>query len=167
MVPRVESRCSGFDPDERAEAALGPASACRCRSSAHPLRGREFALAVAEETDGAFDPTVGQRMEARGFNANYRTGQIVVRQSAVRMTAPAIATCDSIRIDGRSRSRRPLMLDLGAVAKGLAVDLAARELQPFADFAIDAGGDLYLGGLQCRRRTVVGRHPPSAPRRRS
>ena len=38
------------------------------------------------------------------------------------------------------------MLDLGAVAKGLAVDMAARELQPLADFAIDAGGDLYLGG---------------------
>ena len=28
----------------------------------------------------------------------------------------------------------------------LAVDAAARELQPFTDFAIDAGGDLYLGG---------------------
>jgi uncharacterized protein with FMN-binding domain len=27
----------------------------------------EFALAVAEESDGAFDPTVGQRLEARGL----------------------------------------------------------------------------------------------------
>jgi thiamine biosynthesis lipoprotein len=43
--------------------------------------------------------------------------------------------------------RRPLTLDLGAVAKGLAVDAAARELEPFRDFAIDAGGDLYLGGV--------------------
>ena len=41
---------------------------------------------------------------------------------------------------------RPLTLDLGAVAKGLAVDAAARELAPYRDFAIDAGGDLYLGG---------------------
>ena len=41
---------------------------------------------------------------------------------------------------------RPLTLDLGAVAKGLAVDAAARELAPFRNFAIDAGGDLYLGG---------------------
>ena len=45
---------------------------------------------------------------------------------------------------------RPLTLDLGAVAKGLAVDTAARELEPFKDFAIDAGGDLYLGGLNPR-----------------
>jgi thiamine biosynthesis lipoprotein len=39
-----------------------------------------------------------------------------------------------------------LILDLGAVAKGFAIDMAARELQTFEDFAIDAGGDLYLGG---------------------
>jgi thiamine biosynthesis lipoprotein len=32
------------------------------------------------------------------------------------------------------------------VAKGLAVDAAGRELEPFRDFAIDAGGDLFLGG---------------------
>ena len=32
------------------------------------------------------------------------------------------------------------------VAKGRAVDTAAKELAPFVNFAIDAGGDLYLGG---------------------
>ncbi len=41
---------------------------------------------------------------------------------------------------------RPLLLDLGAVAKGLAVDMAARELAAMPGFFIDAGGDLYLGG---------------------
>src|ERR1019366_3064534 len=42
--------------------------------------------------------------------------------------------------------KRPLILDLGAVAKGLAIDMAARELRPFENYAVDAGGDLYLGG---------------------
>jgi thiamine biosynthesis lipoprotein len=57
--------------------------------------------------------------------------------------------------------RRPLILDLGAVAKGLAVDAAARELEPFTDFAIDAGGDLYLGGRnpQGNAWSVGIRHP--------
>src|SRR5262249_46142484 len=41
---------------------------------------------------------------------------------------------------------RPLVLDLGAVAKGLAIDMAAHELAPLRHFAIDAGGDLYLSG---------------------
>jgi thiamine biosynthesis lipoprotein len=57
--------------------------------------------------------------------------------------------------------RRPLVLDLGAVAKGFAIDLAARELAPFVDFSIDAGGDLYLGGCnQAGHAWSVGiRHP--------
>src|SRR5262249_11484041 len=56
---------------------------------------------------------------------------------------------------------RPLLLDLGAVAKGLAIDVAARELQPFENFAIDAGGDLYFGGHNAdgRNWTVGIRHP--------
>ena len=37
----------------------------------------QFALMVAEESGGAFDPTVGHRMEARGFNREHRTGEIV------------------------------------------------------------------------------------------
>jgi thiamine biosynthesis lipoprotein len=56
---------------------------------------------------------------------------------------------------------RSLQLDLGAVAKGLAIDLAARELQPWQDFVIDAGGDLYLGGHRPDGEpwTVGIRHP--------
>jgi thiamine biosynthesis lipoprotein len=50
---------------------------------------------------------------------------------------------------------------LGAVAKGLAVDMAARELMPLQNFAVDAGGDLYLGGLNPQGAPwIVGiRHP--------
>jgi thiamine biosynthesis lipoprotein len=105
-----------------------------------------FALMVAAETGGAFDPTVGHRMEARGFNREHRTGQVV---------RSAIAPDDDVsyrdvHLDPDRKTitlLRPLTLDLGAVAKGLAIDTAARELQPFKNFAIDAGGDLYLGGL--------------------
>jgi len=56
---------------------------------------------------------------------------------------------------------RPLTLDLGAVAKGLAIDTAAAELAPFTNFSIDAGGDLYLGGTNERGLpwSVGIRHP--------
>jgi thiamine biosynthesis lipoprotein len=105
----------------------------------------QFALAVAEETGGAFDPTVGHAMATRGFNRSYRTGR------AIR-TDPEPGEAVSYRhvqldLDHRTiMLLRPLILDLGAVAKGLAIDMAARELRPFEDFAIDAGGDLYFGG---------------------
>jgi thiamine biosynthesis lipoprotein len=39
-----------------------------------------------------------------------------------------------------------LILDLGAVAKGLAIDMAARELSAVENYAIDAGGDIYVAG---------------------
>ncbi|HEY0492337.1 MAG TPA: FAD:protein FMN transferase, partial [Candidatus Dormibacteraeota bacterium] len=54
-----------------------------------------------------------------------------------------------IVLDERLRTitlRRQLLIDLGAVAKGLAIDLAARELAPLVNYSIDAGGDLYLAG---------------------
>jgi FAD:protein FMN transferase len=101
-------------------------------------------MAVAAETGGAFDPTVGHAMETRGFNREYRTGQIVHTR-----LAPAAVSYRDVRLDPTRKTimlLRPLILDLGAVAKGLAIDLAARELEPFENFAIDAGGDLYLAG---------------------
>jgi thiamine biosynthesis lipoprotein len=104
----------------------------------------QFALMVAEASGGAFDPALGHQMEARGFNREYRTGEIADSGGAAKDVSYR-----DIQLDPERRSimlRRPLMLDLGAVAKGLAVDMAARELAPLRDFAIDAGGDLYLGG---------------------
>src|SRR5438105_8328317 len=36
-----------------------------------------FAMSLAEQTDGAFDPTIGAAMEQLGFNTNYRTGETI------------------------------------------------------------------------------------------
>lgn len=69
-------------------------------------------------------------------------------KSALEPVGPAASYRD-VRLDAGRKTItlvRPLILDLGAVAKGLAIDLAARELRPFRNFAIDAGGDLYLAG---------------------
>ena len=142
----VESRCSRFD--ETSELRRLAASPPGIPVVVGPLlfEAARFALAVAADTHGAFDPTVGYRMEARGFNRHYRTGEAV---GEGREDAESISYADVV-LDGARQSitiRRPLLLDLGAVAKGLAIDLAARELAPFEHFAIDAGGDLYLGGL--------------------
>lgn len=104
-----------------------------------------FALAVADESGGAFDPTVGHRMEAAGFNREHRTGHIV----SSTLGAKDDASYHDVRLDDANGSitlLRPLILDVGAVAKGMATDVAARELAPLEHFVIDAGGDLYLAG---------------------
>lgn len=140
----IESRCSRFD--ERSELVqLSQQTGVPVPASPILFEALRFALLVAEETAGAFDPTVGHRMESRGFNREDRTGRIV----RTSIAQDGDANYRDIELNSEERTitlRRPLLLDLGAVAKGLAVDAAARELQPFEDFAIDAGGDLYLGG---------------------
>lgn len=51
-----------------------------------------------------------------------------------------------------ARLNRTISLDLGGIAKGYAVDEAARIFREhgFRNFYIDAGGDIYVGGLNCR-----------------
>jgi thiamine biosynthesis lipoprotein len=103
-----------------------------------------FAHQLAEQTDGAFDPTVGASLEQLGFNVNYRTGEAI--NSNVDAEA---ATFRDVRLDRPARTirlARPLILDLNAVAKGLAIDLAARELRDYPDICVEAGGDLYVRG---------------------
>ncbi|MEO6081097.1 MAG: FAD:protein FMN transferase [Steroidobacteraceae bacterium] len=152
---QVEIHCSRFDAaSELRQLVIGKPIA----ASAILFEAVRFALLVAEETSGAFDPTVGGRMAARGFNRHYVTGEIGDAPESDNVSFR------DVEIDANHRTillRRPLTLDLGAVAKGLAVDAAARELQPFVNFAIDAGGDLYFGGCNSRGEPWLAgvRHP--------
>jgi len=103
-----------------------------------------FAMDLARQTEGAFDPTVGARLEQLGFNTNYKTGEAI----HTPVDADAISYRD-VKLDRRAHTvllRRPLILDLNAVSKGLAIDLAARELQAYPNVCVEAGGDLYVRG---------------------
>lgn len=156
----VENRCSRFDEEsELRRLCQRPGQAVRVGEMV--LRLVEFALALAEESGGAFDPTVGAEMTARGFDRNYRTGKVVAAQQCPD------ADYRDVVVDPVERTitlRKPLLLDLGAIAKGHAVDLAARELAPFRNFAIDAGGDQYFGGRNATGEpwSVGIRHPRRA-----
>ncbi|HEY4131363.1 MAG TPA: FAD:protein FMN transferase [Gemmatimonadaceae bacterium] len=139
----IESHCTRFDPVSELRVLCTqvgrPVSA-----SAVLIETVRFAIALAEETDGAFDPTVGRRMEARGFDRNYKTGK-----SSATGEGAGDASYRDVYVDAIANTitlDRPLLLDLGAVAKGFAIDMAARELAEFEHFAIDAGGDLFLAG---------------------
>ena len=156
---RVESVCSRFDAGSELRRL------CATRGvdvvvSPMLFEAVRFAMAVAEETHGAFDPTVGARMEARGFNRDYRDGTVV---SFMASAHEAVSFRDVVLNESaRSiRLQRALLLDLGAVAKGLAIDMAVQALRPLVNFVIDAGGDLYLGGHNAAELpwTVGIRHP--------
>ena len=155
----VEERCSRFDPQSELMQLTARASR-PVKASTILYEAVRFALSVAEETDGAFDPTVGHRMAAKGFDQEHRTGKVLT----TRVNAPEDVSWRDVKLDAARQTvmlRRPLTLDLGAVAKGLAIDTAARVLEPLGDFSIDAGGDLYMGGRNAEGGPwVVGiRHP--------
>lgn len=138
----VEQTCSRFDPASELRqlcerwgetVAISPVL----------MAALSFARALAERTNGAFDPTIGAAMEAAGFDREYRSGNQTGRGIA------AGATFRDIDLEperGIVTLRRPMTLDLGSVAKGLAIDLAAREFLGFRGFVIDAGGDIFAGG---------------------
>jgi thiamine biosynthesis lipoprotein len=141
---RIEAACSRFDRGSEVQ-RLASCAGEPVGVSEILFATAQFALALAEETDGAFDPTVGRRMEQLGFDREYRTGERVT--SFVGDDGPV--SFRDVHADNDSRTLmldKPVVLDLGAVAKGFAIDMAARELQSIESFAIDAGGDLFLAG---------------------
>jgi thiamine biosynthesis lipoprotein len=138
----VERICTRFDPTSEVMQLLGQVGQ-RVRVSTLLFEVVAFALDLAEQTHGAFDPTVGATLEQLGFNVNYRTGALVRSE-----VAGDVSHAD-VRLDRRARTillRRPVVLDLNAVAKGLAIDLAVQELQGEPDLCLEAGGDLYVRG---------------------
>lgn len=156
----IEQICTRFDPQSELR-QLSAQIGVPVPVSPLLFEAVQFALDVAAETGGAFDPTVGQRNEARGFDREFRRGLHLRSNVAV---ADEPASFRDVRLDPSNRTitlGRPLVLDLGAVAKGLAIDLATRELRSQSHFSIDAGGDLFLGGRNAAGQpwSVGIRHP--------
>lgn len=105
----------------------------------------KIAVQTAQLTDGVFDPTIGLTLEKLGFDRHYLTGERIHSDFAdQRASYRDIWLVD----DGMTvRLNRPMSLDLGAIAKGLAVDAAARALEHLDGFAINAGGDVFVYGV--------------------
>jgi thiamine biosynthesis lipoprotein len=141
----VERACSRFDAASELRQLCAAPTQTPVAVSPILAQAVAFAVDVAKGTNGAFDPTVGATMERRGFDSDYRTGA-----RGASGVAEAATTWRDVHVDpeaGTITLDRALLLDLGGVAKGLAIDLAARELAGFAGFAIDAGGDLRVAGV--------------------
>ncbi|MGQ5637887.1 MULTISPECIES: FAD:protein FMN transferase [unclassified Streptomyces] len=107
------------------------------------------ALRAAELTDGAVDPTVGHAMAALGYDRTFAS----LRPDDVRPLPAPQPVPGWRRIDFDPHTRRlrlpPLThLDLGATAKALAADRAARNAAAATDSGVlvSLGGDLATAG---------------------
>lgn len=140
---KVEDACSRFTPDSelmKASLTIG----VPIPVSPYLFQPLKFAIEVAKLTEGLFDPAVGKTLEDLGYNRHYLTGE------RIKSWVESNVTYKDIVLDEHAQTvlfKKPMVVDLGAVAKGFAVDLAVEPLRRFPGFIINAGGDLFAGGL--------------------
>src|SRR5439155_26639499 len=104
--------------------------------SAHFRTVLRCALDVAARSAGAFDPTVGGDLAARGF-------------LPLRTACDRTAAWRDVVLDEEGVSfKRPLILDFDGIAKGYAVDCAVDVLRNAGveQAVVNAGGDLRVYG---------------------
>jgi thiamine biosynthesis lipoprotein len=128
--------------------------------NARPLliKSVEAALWAAELTGGLVDSTLAGEIEAVGYRESLAGAHPVPLREAVPSAPPRRAAGPSSRASWRhvhvdrsagTITRPPgVRLDSGGVVKGLAADLVAVMLSGYARFAVDAAGDLAIGGAR-------------------
>jgi FAD:protein FMN transferase len=145
----IDRACSRFRPDSelsrvnRAEGRSTPATPLFLEAVA-------VALDAARATDGLVDPTVGRTLRAIGYDRDFAA---IARplDRPLRVRATAVAGWRAVRLDWRARTvqlPRGVELDLGATAKALAADRAARRAQVAigGGVLVNLGGDLSIAG---------------------
>jgi thiamine biosynthesis lipoprotein len=130
------------------------------------------ALALAEQSEGAFDPAMGRAIQSWGFGAQDRfdhPGFVPPDGSA------PVGVWRQLRLEG-DRLLQPggCVLDLSAIAKGHAVDAIAALLAGLGQLPVRAGRRAGGRGPEARRPALVGgdrapapRAHPAAPARRA
>lgn len=115
----------------------------------------ETALHYAELTDGTFDPTLLHQIERLGYR---RTFSEIERAGGAEAAGGPIEPGGHWRLVALDRTRRSITLpdeagiDLGGIAKGMAVDAALLRLRErgVQTAMVNAGGDLAVLGLPPR-----------------
>jgi len=97
------------------------------------------ALRLRDLTGGAFDPTLGAAVLAAGYDRSFELLDRPQRGRPDANPRPRVhLDGDHVELEGDG------LIDLGGIAKGYAVDLAAAGLR--APYLVDGGGDIRVGG---------------------
>jgi thiamine biosynthesis lipoprotein len=131
-----------------ASAARGPVTV-----SAPLLSVLEAARRISVDSRGAFDVTVGPLVKLWGFFDKRPHVPTATELAAVRL----LVDYRNILVDTRERTvrftRPGVEIDLGGIAKGFAVELAANVLRRHGlSGFVDAGGNQYMLGTQPGKR---------------
>jgi thiamine biosynthesis lipoprotein len=143
----VDQTFSRFRPDSEL-ARLEQLPGLRQPASSLLLELLDLALRAAAATDGWFDPTIRDALEAAGYDRS-----IEQLEAAGPGPARAAAPAGRWREIAYDRDRRwvaiprGVRLDFGGIGKGFAVDYTLRTLPAgFGGVLLNAGGDLAVTG---------------------
>jgi thiamine biosynthesis lipoprotein len=138
--------------------------------SAEVREALRTARQISEWTGGKFDVTFGALSDIWKFDQDQ--DNTIPDQAAIRARLPLI-DYRQIEIDDAAGTvflrRKGIRVHLGGIGKGYAVDRAVAILRQAGlhDFLIQAGGDLYAGGLKAGRPWRLGINDPRGPAGRS
>lgn len=123
-----------------------------------------IAKRVSEETDGAFDITIGPLVELWGFGIN-RENKITQKEiDSVRQ----FVGFDKITLNGKQLLKKydNMTLNFNAIAKGYASDLLAKFLnsQGYHNFIVEIGGEVVAKGKKNKDNWKVGIQVPTKKR---
>jgi FAD:protein FMN transferase len=146
-LERIDLACSRFRPDSelwRVNAAAGETI------TVSELFAEAVAVAIraAEATDGAVDPTVGRAIRTLGYDRDFDD---LPADGPPPAPVPAPPGWRTVELDRRTRTLRippDAELDLGATAKALAADRAARRINETlgCGVLVNLGGDIAVAG---------------------
>ncbi len=118
----------------------------------------------ARQSDGLFNPAIGQLIQLWGFHqSEFPKTPPPSPQAIATLVAQAPSMADLEITNNRVSSRnRAVQLDFGAIAKGYALDLAIEQFhqQDIQNAIVNAGGNLKAIGKRGNRPWQIGiRHP--------
>ena len=147
-IDAVDRACSRFRPDSEL-VGLNAAAGEETRVGALLFEAIETAVAAARATDGLVDPTIGRTLRLAGYDRTFAV--VRGRDGTLRPSFAKDPTWQTIELDHeRSAVRLPKLveLDLGATAKALAADRAARAIftSTGVGVLVSLGGDIAVAG---------------------
>ncbi len=123
-------------------------------------------VAMTDLTSGAFDVTAKPLIDF--WRQKAAEGVMPTEKEIARVRKAVGPTVLDLSQENKARlTSAAARIDLGGIAKGYAVDTAARILRDsgFHDFMIDAGGDIFVSGKNCRgEKWRIGVRDPDAPK---